>query len=88
MITKGFLTIVYLFLYAITAPFRILPNVSLPATLLDPITTAGHYAISLDHFFPVHELFWIIVGVFVVFEIAVLAWKFINWVIRKIPTIS
>jgi len=88
MIIKGFVEIVYLFILGVTAPFRLLPDVAVSSGFSDSITNAGTYGMSLDHFFPVHELFLIITGTFIVFEVAVLAWKFMNWVIRKIPGIS
>ena len=88
MIIKGLLLVVYFFILALAQVFLVLPDVSLPAFLVDPIVTAGHYAISLDHFIPAHELILVIVGTFLIFESAILTWKFINWTIRKIPGIS
>ena len=87
MIFVALINIVYLFVYGLTAVFRITPIVTLPATWTQSVEIAGHYIISLDHFIPVA----IIVGaliVFTVYEIAYFGMKLVNWVIRKIPTIS
>lgn len=87
MITDAFIGIVYLFIFALTALFRVTPVVSLPGTWTDSVEIAGHYIISLDHFVPVA----VIIGalfIFTVYEIAYFGMKLINWVIRKIPGIA
>ncbi len=88
MITGVFLTIVYGFILVITAPFRITPDVSLPAIITGAISDASRAVMSLDEIFPVHETFFILIGVFVLYEAAYFGMKLVNWIIRKIPGIS
>jgi len=87
MIFTGFIGIVYAFVYAITAVFRVTPIVSLPIQWTNAIATAGGYISALDNFLPVTVLLGIL-AVFVAYEVAYFAVKFINWIIRKIPMIS
>ena len=87
MIIDAFISIVYLFVYAITSPFRLAPVVSLPVSWTDAVTTAGHYALSLNTILPITTLLTVF-GVFLAYEVAYFGVKLINWVIRKIPTIS
>jgi len=87
MIFDAFIAVVYAFVYVLTAVFRVTPIVSLPDTWIDSVEIAGHYMISLDNFVPVA----VIVGalfIFTLYEIGYFGMKLINWVIRKIPTIS
>jgi len=88
MIIDIFIDIVFLFVYAITAVFRLAPDVSLPAGLTASIANASGYASAIDAFFPVHELVAVLIGVFLVYEGAYFAYKLIMWVIKKIPTIN
>jgi len=87
MIFTAFIGFVYLFVYALTAVFRATPIVSLPVAWTDAIGTAGGYIASLNYFLPVTTLLGIL-GVFIAYEVAYFAVKFMNWIIRKIPTIS
>jgi len=88
MIVTGFLYTVYALIYSLTAVFRLAPEVSLPTAITDSISTASAYMSAIDLFFPVHEMVFIFLYVFVVYELAVFAYKLLNWVIRKIPGIS
>ena len=88
MIVDIFISIVFLFVYAITAVFRLSPDVSLPSGLTASIGNASGYASAIDDFFPVHELVAVLIGVFLVYEAAYFAYKLIMWVIKKIPTIN
>jgi len=87
MIIDLFLNVVYAFILAITSPFLLLDDVTLPASWIASVTTAGGYAISLNTIIPVTTLL-IVVGVFLAYESIYFGMKLINWVIRKIPTIS
>jgi hypothetical protein len=87
MIIDAFLIIIYGFIYAITSPFRLAPIVSLPVSWSDAVTTGGHYALSLNTILPVTTLLAVF-GVFLAYEVAYFGVKLVNWVIRKIPTIS
>lgn len=88
MIPTLFLNLVYGLIYTITAPFRLAPLVTLPDVLTTAISQASSYARAIDNFFPVHEMFFIFLYVFVVYELTLFAYKLIMWVIRKIPGIS
>jgi len=88
MIFALFINVVFAFVYAITAVFRLLPDVSLPSGLTSSIANASGYASAIDAFFPVHELVAVLIGVFLVYEAAYFAYKLIMWVIKKIPTIN
>jgi uncharacterized membrane protein len=50
-------------------------------------TTTSAYLSSINSFVPVSTII-IIVGLFLSIEIIILFIKIINWIIRKIPTIS
>jgi hypothetical protein len=87
MIFTVLINIVFGFIFALTAPFRLLPDVTLPASWLTAVDTASEYVLSLNNFFPVTILLTVF-GVFLAYEVAYFGMKLINWVIRKIPTIS
>lgn len=87
MITTGLLNIIYAFIYALTAIFRLAPIVSLPMEITSAVSTARDYMEGLDTFLPITTLITIL-SLFLAYEIAYFTMKLINWVIRKIPTIS
>lgn len=87
MIVTLLLTIVYYFIYGITAVFRLAPIVSLPASVTSAVTTASGYISSLNDFLPIGTLITIL-GIFLAYELSYFTMKLINWVIRKIPGIS
>jgi len=87
MIVTLLLTIVYYFIYGITAIFRLTPNVSLPTNVTSAVATASGYISSLSDFLPIGTLVTIL-GIFLAYEFAYFSMKLINWVIRKIPGIS
>jgi len=87
MIGTTLLYIVYGFIYVVTAPLRLLPDVSLPASLSTAIQTSAGYINSFDYFLPLSEIysvFTFILG----FNAAVLLYKIIMWVIKRFPTQS
>jgi len=87
MIVTLLLTIIYYFIYGITAIFRLTPEVALPGDITSAITTASGYISSLADFLPIGTLITIL-GLFLAYEFAYFSMKLINWVIRKIPGIS
>lgn len=87
MITNYFLTLIYNILWVILYPFRLLPNATLPTGLKNAIELSGQYTQPLSVVLPLGTLATI-VGLFLTFETAVLSWKGINWLIRRIPTQS
>jgi len=87
MIITGFLYMVYGVIWLLIEPFRILPDASLPSNIASAITTANTYLVSINSFVPVSTILTIVALTLVV-EGFILSWKLINWVIKKIPTIS
>lgn len=87
MITTAFITIVYAFIYAISAPLRLLSDVSLPASVANAASTASNYLANVGQIFPVNTLLDILILVLAV-EGFILLYKLLNWVIRKIPGVN
>jgi len=56
----------------------------LPSGVSAAISTAVTYAKGVSFIFPIETLFQVLLLVFSV-EAGLLAWKFINWLIKKIP---
>ena len=87
MITTAFLNIIYLFVWAVSAPVRLLNNVSLSNSLISAISTVNTYVAAIDFVFPV-TTFLTILGLVLTIEAFIILYKLIMWVIRKIPTVS
>lgn len=87
MIFSLFIDAIYVFVYALTAPFRLAPVVSLPGTWINAVETASDYIASIEPFFPVTTLI-VILFIFLAYELAYFTLKMVNWVIRKIPGVS
>jgi hypothetical protein len=73
--------------YGLTYPLRILNDVALSADFASAITTANNYIAGLNFVLPVPTLITII-GLFLALEGFIIAYKLINWLIRKIPSIN
>jgi|FrelakmetLWP11LW_1041352.scaffolds.fasta_scaffold03255_8 hypothetical protein len=84
MITTALLYALYGLIYVITLPIRNLADVVMATDFSTAITTANGYIASLNTFIPVDTIIQILV-VFVGIETAVLTYKLIMWVIRRIP---
>jgi len=87
MITNFILTLIFGLVYAITIPIVNLNDVVMSDSFATSITTANGYISSLNTFIPVDTIIQIL-GVFLVIEGAVLTYKLIMWVIKRIPTQS
>ena len=87
MITNALLTILYGFIYLITAPLRLLSDVSLPADIADTISNISSNLALLNQVIPVSTLITIL-GLVIIIETAIFTYRGIMWVLRKIPTIS
>jgi len=75
-------------LFFITALVNALPDsTGFPDEVSTAINTAWGYANGLSFFFPVQTLLTLVVLVFA-FEAGILIWKFINWVLKKIPGVN
>lgn len=87
MITTALLYVIYGLVYLITLPIRNLADVVMSTDFSTAITTANGYISSLNTFLPIDTIIQILV-VFVGIETAVLTYKLIMWVIKRIPTQS
>lgn len=87
MIVTVILYLLYGAIYVLTAPLRLLSDVSLPASFTSAVSTAAGYAASFNTLIPIDTLFQVLAAMAAV-EVGVLAYKLIMWVVTKIPTIS
>ena len=87
MISNTFLYIVYIILYGLLSPFRLLSDVSLPVGLTNAITTANGFLTALNGIIPVSTLL-VIVSLVLTIEGFIFSFKLVSWIIRKIPMIS
>ena len=87
MITDALLTILYGFIFLITAPLRLLADVSLPADISSTIAAVSANMALLNKVIPITTLVSIL-GIVIIVETAIFTYKGIMWVIRKIPTIN
>lgn len=87
MIITAILSILYEAVYFLTYPVRILQSVSVNSDLLSNISLISSYFESVSVFFPVNILL-IVIGLEVGIETGIFAYKFIMWVIKRLPTQS
>lgn len=87
MIGTTLLYIVYGFIYVVTLPLRLLPDVSLSSDINSAIQTAAGYINSFDQFLPLSEIYDIFIFI-VGFNAFILAYKLIMWTIKRFPTQS
>ena len=87
MITAVFLNILYGIIWTLTYPIRILNDVSLPSDITSAISTANGYLYALDYIVPVSTLLAIF-ALYLTIEGAILTWKALNWLLRRLPTQS
>lgn len=89
MITSTFLFLLYGVIFIITAPLRVLPNVSLPAFLSGTISSISSYISTGYSWFPITVTAilssW---GIYIGIEAAIFLYKGFMWVIKKIPGIK
>lgn len=76
----GVLTIVLI-------PLYLLPDAVLPSSVTGSLAAAGNYVHLFALFLPIATIFAIL-GLYAATELSIFSWKIINWLIRKIPTIS
>lgn len=88
MIVYALIKIAFALVSGLTYLFLLLPVVTLPPEFGVYMHNAMTYALTINTFFPVQELFEISGGVFLVYETAYFLLKLVNWTIRKIPGIS
>lgn len=87
MITELLLTFIYTIIQVIISPIILLPDVSMSSSLATSIHTASGYIASFNNFLPLTTMLSIL-GIYLVIEGAVLTYRLIMWVIKKIPTVN
>jgi hypothetical protein len=89
MISTLLLTALFGAVWVITAPLRLLPVASLPASISSSITTVGGYFATFYSILPVTcAAITAIIAFVIVIEGGILTYKGIMWIIRKIPGIN
>lgn len=84
MITSALLYALYGLIFVLTLPIRNLTDVVMSVDFTNAITTANGYLSSVNSFIPVDTIVQILV-VFVGIETAILSYKLLMWVIKRIP---
>jgi hypothetical protein len=74
-------------LQAVIYPITLLPDVSLPATLVVSISAAGNYMSILNLVLPISTLFTIFTT-YIGIELGIFTYKLIKWIYNKIPGIN
>lgn len=87
MITTGILYLLFAIIEVILTPIYAFDDVVLPTDISNSITQVGHYLGSIDIIIPVSTLLTIL-GSVVAIDGIIIVYRVINWLIRKIPTIS
>lgn len=89
MITAAILLILYGLVSIITSPIRLLPDVSLPAGIISSISSSNNYIAAIYQILPYTiGALLIVLGIVITIEGFIILFKIMNWLIRKIPTIS
>jgi len=89
MITSLILYIIFAFIWAITSPFRLFNDVSLPASFTEGVSGAVGYVSIIYQVLPL--TLSAIVGVIVLYlvvEGSIALFKVVKWVYTKIPGIG
>lgn len=87
MIVAALINILYLVLFAVTSPLRLLSDVSVNSTIVSAITTANGYISAVP--FPLFIVSLVgAVSFYVVFEAFYWGYKLLRWLYMKIPGVS
>lgn len=87
MISTIILLILYTLIRIFTYPLTLLPDMTFNESFHTGLVATGNYLANLNAVFPLVTLFTVL-GFILVIEKASLAFKIINWLIRKIPFIN
>jgi len=87
MITTLILNIVWLAVLVVTSPIRLFQDVSMPTSMQGIIEYLHNYILPLEGFIPLTVIFSCL-SFYIVFELSILTWHGINWIIRRFPTQS
>lgn len=83
-----FLILIFYFLSnLIVSPLLLLPDVNLPTDFASNFSQIGQLLSILDIILPLGTILFLL-GFVLSFEAFIILFKVINWVIKKIPTIS
>jgi hypothetical protein len=89
MITSLILYAIYGAIWVLTSPIRLLPDASLSSSISSAITTISGYIAAMYSVLPTTTVTLIsLITIVITLETAVLTYKGIMWIIRKIPGIS
>jgi hypothetical protein len=89
MISTGIINLLYGIVYLILYPIRLLPDVSMPSGVTSAISTVSGYMATLYAIVPVTATALLaILGLVFTAETAILTYKGIMWLVRKIPGIG
>jgi hypothetical protein len=87
--TTLLLNILYLGVWVLIAPVRLLPVATLPSGLSTALGTVGGYFAAMNTVIPVTTATLLaVIGTVLTVEVGILSYKGVMWVIRKIPGIN
>lgn len=87
MIVDAFLQIIYISLWLITSPLRLLPDASLPNIVTSSVSHIVGYILNLNNYLPLSAL-TVLIGVAVSYDLGYYTYKLIMWTLRRLPTQS
>jgi len=87
MITDILLQVLVIIISFVLSPLTLLPDATLPASLIQAYGNVQGFAATVNPIFPLDTLFEVL-GVVLVVEVAIFGYKAVYWLIKKIPMIS
>jgi hypothetical protein len=87
MIATAILFIISALVFTLTLPFRILPDAVLPSGVMTALTEASGSLAGINTIIPIDVLLQVFQAM-IVLEVAILSFKGLNWLIRKIPGVN
>lgn len=87
MILTLILNLIYYLIKLLLSPLLLFSDVALPANVSATISSVNNYLASMAQIAPIYTIISVI-ALIVSMEVAIFGYKFIMWVIRKIPTIN
>ncbi len=87
MITTAIIYLLYFVIKLFLLPFTLLSDVTINSSFSSGVATASGYINSMNTYIPIDTMLTIL-GIAIGLETAFLSYKFIMWIIRKIPSIN
>lgn len=87
MILQALIHTIYLLIYAVTSPIRLLPDVTMPVGFTNAMEQASRNISGLNNIFPIDTVLTLL-KLYIIIEGAYLTYKLIMWLIRRVPTQS